>query len=276
MKPHDFEAKMRKGEYFHSLRIPEGMWTVVRLDGRGFTKMAEEAGYSKPFDAHFNAAMCHTTKTLMNEFNPVFATTHSDEISLAFPPSFDMFDREVEKIVSTTAAMTSVSFSKIAETFATFDSRIWMGTTISDVVDYFGWRMADAARGAINSYAYWYLRHIDGYTKRQATRELHGKNFAEKNELLFSRFELNFNDTPCWQRRGTGFYFLLKQIDGLNPKTGETTKTERRVLEMDYNLPMKEDFRNWLGCNMSMLTVYPELRGCFINSSETEGKVYHV
>lgn len=36
-----FETTMRRGEYFHGLTIPPGMWAVLRLDGRSFTTLTE-------------------------------------------------------------------------------------------------------------------------------------------------------------------------------------------------------------------------------------------
>ena len=33
MDPNEFEARMRSLEYFHSLRVLDGAWTVIRVDG---------------------------------------------------------------------------------------------------------------------------------------------------------------------------------------------------------------------------------------------------
>jgi tRNA(His) 5'-end guanylyltransferase len=263
MKPDVFEAKMRKGEYFHNIRVPEGMWAVVRLDGRGFTKLTNAMKFEKPFDRMFSVHMINTVVACMEEFPGVFATTHSDEISIAFPPSFDLFDREVEKIVSTTAAVASVAFSGFIGQPTTFDSRIWIGASTEDVCDYFLWRQEDSVRGCINSYAYWMLRQRSNMTKKEATRKLLKQGFAAKNELLFTEFGINFNDTPPWQRRGTGFYYTLQNKEGFNPKTQQKTVTKRRVLQIDSDLPMKDEFPLWLRTNIDLLTIRPELKGCF-------------
>ena len=273
MKPDDFEAHMRKGEWFHSLRIPEGMWFVVRLDGRGFTKMTKEMGFPKPFADEFHGYMVRTVQKCMEDFQGVFATTHSDEISILFRPEADFFDREVEKIVSTTAAVASTVFSVELGDIGTFDSRIWIGASISDVVDYFSWRCEDATRGAINSYAYWLLRQQKGATQGQATRELMRKNFAWKNEFLFKEFGLNFNDTPAWHRRGSGFHFTIVDKIGYNPIRNEEVKTVRRALRHELNLPMKDRFRTWLSTNLRFILDYPELRGSFhISAASIEEK----
>lgn len=260
---------MRKGEFFHGLRVPEGMWFVVRLDGRGFTKLTAAMDYKKPFDEDFDRHMFHTTSEALKEFQGVFATTHSDEISMLFLPTADLFDREVEKIVSVLAGFASSLFTlginatRSDYTIAGFDGRIWIGANLFDVVDYFSWRCEDASRGAINSYAYWYLRQQKGWSQRRATRELLHKNFAWKNEMLFSEFGLNYNDVPAWQRRGSGLYWRLAQKVGYNPKAQVEVETQRRHLSAERDLPMREQFRLWLVTNLGHIIGYPELRGTF-------------
>lgn len=268
MKPDVFEARMRKGEYFHSLRVPDGMWAVLRMDGQGFTKLTKECGFVKPFSPLFNNHMVRTAQRCMERFQGVFATTHSDEISILLSPTMDMFDREVEKLVSSSASLASVAFSSILGEEATFDSRVWIGASITDVVDYFSWRMEDALRGAINSYAYWYLRQERNMSKGQATKMLMNKGFSWKNEFLFSEFGINFNDVPAWTRRGTGFYWKMVEKRGYNPQKNEEVKTLRRVLQVEDQLPIKKQLREFLSSNLGLLQAYPELRGSFNTATD--------
>jgi tRNA(His) guanylyltransferase len=46
---HEFEVRLRQGEWFHTLTVPPGVWTVIRVDGRGFSRLTE-AHFDKPFD----------------------------------------------------------------------------------------------------------------------------------------------------------------------------------------------------------------------------------
>lgn len=48
MNSDEFETKMREREYFHSLRILPGLWPIIRVDGRSFSKLTETL--EKPFD----------------------------------------------------------------------------------------------------------------------------------------------------------------------------------------------------------------------------------
>ncbi|MYW05487.1 tRNA(His) guanylyltransferase Thg1 family protein [Streptomyces sp. SID3343] len=236
-----FEAEQRSREWFHSLVLMPGVWTVIRVDGRGFSRFTEEH-FDKPFDERFSALMVETARALTTELGARYAYTESDEISVLLDPSFDLFGREVEKLVSVTAGIASAAFTHAAGTPAHFDSRIWMGTGVGDVVDYFSWRQSDAARCALNGWCYWTLRG-DGESRRAATAVLKRTTKAEKNELLFSR-GINFNGLPAWQRRGIGMWWETFERAGFDPIREVEVPAGRRRVHVERELPMKDEYRS--------------------------------
>ncbi|HYT91450.1 MAG TPA: tRNA(His) guanylyltransferase Thg1 family protein [Gemmataceae bacterium] len=239
MKQSEFESRMRSLEYFHSLRLLPGVWPVLRLDGRGFTRFTAKR-FEKPFDLKFHELMVHTAQVLLEELQAVYAYTESDEISLLFRPEWDLFDRELEKAVSVSAGLASASFTHAGGVPVHFDSRVWLGAQRPLVVDYFRWRMTDATRCALNGWCYWTLRKA-GQSVGEATAALKGKSVEFKNELLFQR-GVNFNDLPAWQRRGTGLYWETYQKEGYNPKEDRKVMSTRRRVKVDRDLPMKEEY----------------------------------
>ncbi|PYE49492.1 tRNA(His) guanylyltransferase Thg1 family protein [Deinococcus yavapaiensis] len=243
MNNNDFEARLRALEYYHNLKLLPGAWTVLRVDGRGFSTFTATR-FAKPFDERMSAFMTETARALLEEFGGVYAYTESDEISVLFPPSWTLFDRELEKLVSLSAGFASATFSLACGARATFDSRVWLGVKEQDVVDYFRWRQADAARCALNGLAYWTLRQ-EGKSVAEATRILEGQTVAFKNELLFER-GVNFNEVPAWQRRGVGVYWETYEKDGFNPVTNEVVKATRRRVKIDTDLPMKDAYDAFL------------------------------
>ncbi|WP_027481044.1 tRNA(His) guanylyltransferase Thg1 family protein [Deinococcus pimensis] len=243
MNNDEFEARMRALEYYHNLKLLPGTWTVLRVDGRGFSRFTEER-FDKPFDARFSDSMVTTARVLLEDFQGLYAYTESDEISVLFPPSWTLFDRELEKLVSLSAATASATFSLACDERATFDSRVWLGVTERDVVDYFRWRQADAGRCALNGWAYWTLRQ-EGATRAEATGTLHGQSVAFKNELLFAR-GVNFNEVPAWQRRGVGLYWETYEKNGFNPVTRQPVTATRRRVRVDRDLPMKDEYTTFI------------------------------
>jgi tRNA(His) 5'-end guanylyltransferase len=50
MKTDELEDRMRALECFHSLRLRDGMFPIIRVDGRSFSRLTESK-FEKPFDS---------------------------------------------------------------------------------------------------------------------------------------------------------------------------------------------------------------------------------
>jgi len=246
MKFNDFDAQMRVFETAHDHCVLPGLLMIARLDGRNFTRLTKEVHqFEVPFDRQFRDYMIETVKYLMTcGFRVRYGYTQSDEISLLFHLDEDSFQRKLRKYYSVLAAEASAKFSLLLGSIACFDCRISQLPCQELVSDYFCWRQEDAHRNALNSHCYWLLRK-EGHSQRAATITLSGLSVADKNELLFS-YGINFNLLPNWHKRGVGLYWETYKKTGFNPKTGISTLTTRRRIKCSYDLPMKEEYKNFL------------------------------
>jgi len=234
------EAGQRDREWFRTLTIPAGMWAIVRVDGRGFSRMTEER-FDKPFDERLHTHMITAARELVADLGAVYGCTHSDEISVLLAPSSDLFGRSAEKLVSVAAGVASAAFSMDAGFAACFDARTWIGAGLPDVLDYYAWRQADATRSALGTCCYWTLRQA-GYTGRQATAAMKGADPAQLAELL-SGHGVSFGDLPAWQRNGAGLYWDAAAASGHDARPGQETAVRRRPLRVDEELPCGSEYR---------------------------------
>jgi tRNA(His) guanylyltransferase len=236
------DRRMRVFETAADYCVLPGIYMVARLDGRSFTRLTKEGNrFEAPFDVRFRDLMVQTTEGLMTcGFRVVYAYTESDEISLLLALDEEMFGRKLRKYDSTLAGEASSRFSLALGQSATFDCRISQLPGVELVVDYFRWRNEDAARNALNAYCYWTLRK-QRMTEQAATARLEGLSVSAKNELLF-RSGINFNEVPKWQKRGVGLYWETYDKSGYNPITELQTSTKRRRIRKDFELPMKDEY----------------------------------
>jgi len=247
MKFTQLDTKMRVYETAHDYCVPPGIWMVARLDGRSFTRLTKDLmECERPFDLRFRDVMTETTKYLMSEvgFQMLYGYTESDEISILISPTDQTFGRKLRKLNSILAGEASAQFSRRIDHPAVFDCRVSCLPNRQLVVDYFRWRQADAERNSLNSWCYWKLRGQD-HSAQAATNRLSGMSVAEKNELLHRR-GINYNDLPCWQRRGCGVVWQPVIKKTINQHTKEEVHVVRRRLAVDSSLPRGDEYQQYL------------------------------
>ena len=246
MKFEELDNKMRVYETAHDYCVPPEIHIVARIDGRNFTRLTKERQkFEVPYDERFRDYMVSTTNHLMNcGFRVVYGYTQSDEISLLFHIDENSFGRKLRKLNSVLAGEASAKFSVLLGDIACFDCRVCQLPNIELVIDYFRWRNEDAARNALNSHCYWALRN-GGDSAKSASTALLRLSVADKNELLFQH-GINFNDLPMWQKRGVGLYWEQYEKEGKNPISGEQVTALRHRVKINYSLPMKEEYGNFV------------------------------
>lgn len=247
MKFEELETRMRVFETAHDHCVLPGLYMVLRLDGKGFTRLTKETQpFEVPFDLKFHELMLDTAAHLMESgFDAAYGYTQSDEISLLLRQDDATFGRKVRKLTTVAAGEASAKFSLGLGSVACFDARISQLPSPAHVMDYFRWRHEDAHRNALNAHCYWMLRK-QGASARNAGERLRGLSIAQKNELLFQQ-GISFNELPAWQKRGSGLYWETFLKTATNALTGAEVQTERRRLKRDHALPLGEAYADFVG-----------------------------
>ncbi|XP_043214564.1 probable tRNA(His) guanylyltransferase isoform X2 [Amphibalanus amphitrite] len=189
-------------------------WIVVRIDGKGFHRFTNEHGFEKPNDAPALELMTRAARDVVDLFRPdlVLAYGQSDEYSFVFRRQTTVYRRRASKLMSQVVSQFSSSYvfhwpsvmgARALRQPPTFDGRVVLYPTDRNLRDYLSWRQADCHINNLYNTAFWALVNRGGVTNAQAEERLRHTLAADKNEILFSEFGINYNDEPALYRKGT-------------------------------------------------------------------------
>lgn len=197
--------------------LPLSNWIVVRIDGRGFSKLTKKYDFTKPNDTRaldlMNAAAVETTKSLVDI---VIAYGQSDEYSFVLHENTTLFDRRSAKLATTIATTFTAEYCMLWSTYfpetpltrpwPTFDARCVCYPKQRILRDYLCWRQADCHINNLYNTTFWNMVLQGGISQTDAELELKGTVSSDKNEILFKRFGINYNNEPMIFRKGSVVY----------------------------------------------------------------------
>lgn len=188
-------------------------WIVIRIDGRNFHRFSDGHGFEKPNDRRALQLMNKCAETVMKEFTDiVIAYGQSDEYSLVFKRSTTQFNRRASKLVTNVVTLFSSSYVFYWNQFfptqellypPMFDGRVVLYPSEKNLRDYMSWRQADCHINNLYNTCFWCLVKQSGLTAEEAEERLNGTVSSDKNELLFSVFNMNYNNLPQIYRKGS-------------------------------------------------------------------------
>jgi len=157
--------------------------------------------------------MDHAARDVMNEYKDiVLAFGESDEYSFLLRRSTSLYNRRHSKILTTLTSHFTSSYVFHWNTYfpdkplrypPTFDGRIVLYPGEKEVRDYFSWRQADTHINNLYNTAFWALVQAGGMSTAQAHETLRGTVASTKNELMFTRFGINYNELSARYRKGS-------------------------------------------------------------------------
>lgn len=250
-------------------RLVRRMPVAIRIDGKAFHTFTK--GFQKPFDDVLIKSMQETMKYLCeNVQGCVLGYTQSDEITLILVDYKNLnsdawFDYEVQKMCSVAASMATMAFNKFfinnchewamnyedlndiinengafQKLFNTYTKAIEKGAMFDarcfnipkeEVTNLIYWRQLDATRNSIQMVGQANFSH----------NELHGKSCNKIQDMLLTEKDINWNDFPTHQKRGS---CCVKSTDTcVYAKTDEagnviTGSTERPHWYIDNEIPI--------------------------------------
>uniref|UniRef100_A0A8C8U6E8 tRNA(His) guanylyltransferase n=1 Tax=Peromyscus maniculatus bairdii TaxID=230844 RepID=A0A8C8U6E8_PERMB len=174
---------------------------------------AEKHNFAKPNDSRALNLMTKCAQTVMEELEDiVIAYGQSDEYSFVFRQKSNWFKRRASKFMTLVASQFASSYVFYWPDYFEdqpllyppgFDGRVVLYPSNQTLKDYLSWRQADCHINNLYNTVFWALIQQSGLTPVQAQERLKGTVTADKNEILFSEFHINYNDEPQMYRKGT-------------------------------------------------------------------------
>ncbi|KAL1915009.1 uncharacterized protein VTP21DRAFT_7714 [Calcarisporiella thermophila] len=220
-------------------RLLPNTWLVVRIDGRGFHKFSADHCFQKPNDRRALDLMNRCAEAVMEDVKDIIlAYGESDEYSFVLRKTSQLYDRRSSKISSTIVSQFASNYVFWWKNFfpdetlqypPCFDSRVICYPSDSILRDYLSWRQADCHINNLYNTCFWALVH-SGKTESEAEQTLRGTISSQKNELLFSTFNINYNNIDPMYRKGSVLVRKETDIPVVNSKTGEPAIRRKKVL----------------------------------------------
>ncbi|RWS06581.1 putative tRNA(His) guanylyltransferase-like protein, partial [Dinothrombium tinctorium] len=222
-------AYVRKAEEATDHCLLPACFIVVRIDGQNFHHFAKTHRFFKPNDKRALDLMVDCAQFVMKQFYPniIIAYGQSDEFSFVFRRETDIYKRRQSKITSLVVSSFSSafvfywnkyfhSFEGESEQFNTslqyppsFDSRCVLYATDKELMDYLKWRQVDChvnnlynttLSAMTGEYSKWPLEdnrpkhNHKYYTSKEATKKLSGTFSSDKHEIMFTEYNINYNN----------------------------------------------------------------------------------
>jgi tRNA(His) guanylyltransferase len=196
--------------------------------------------------------MNYAAAHVMKEFTDiVLAYGQSDEYSFVFHKTTALYNRRSAKIMSNVNSLFTSAYvynwdrwfqDKALKYTPSFDARIVLYPNDQTIKDYLSWRQADVHINNLYNTAFWNLVLQANFTNVEAEARLRGTLSSEKNELLFSEFDINYNNLPPMYRKGT--ILLRKNIPIPNHvgKDEQQKPKTRQLIVPIYDDLIKEKF----------------------------------
>lgn len=175
--------------------------------------------------------MSYAAIKVMQEFNEVVLSYgQSDEYSFVLHKSTELYTRRSSKIVTCINSLFTSSYVFHWSEFfpdktllypPSFDARLVLYPSDENLRDYLSWRQADTHINNLYNTTFWQLVLKGGRTPNDASEYLSGTFSGDKNEILFSEFNVNYNNLPEMYRKGTILLPKNVKVTSLNEKRNQ-------------------------------------------------------
>jgi len=238
-------------------------YIVIRIDGKGFTKFCDLHQFEKPNDIRGIKLMILSALNVMKNFTEIFMSYgQSDEFSFVFRKDTKLYKRRSEKILTNIVSLFSSSYvyfwpkvfkDKELKMIPCFDGRIVLYPDFKNMKDYFSWRLVDCHINDLYNTTFWALVQKGNLSNQDAHNKLKGTFSKDKNEILFSQFNINYNNQAEIYKKGSLIIRLNDKLDK-NVKDDYKNKYDKLLIDNDeYFKECIDKEKNLAICHMDVI-----------------------
>lgn len=210
-------------------------YILVRVDGKGFHKFSQEYEFDKPNDLRALRVMNETAQRLVEAFPDIMmAYGDLDEYSFLLRKECVLYERREMKLITLFASMMSANYLMewnkefpekpiLQHKLPVFDARAVVYPLLQHVRDYFSWRQVDCHINNLYNTVFWALVLKGNMTPKEAENRLIGTVASDKNEILYSQFNINYNNEPEIFKKGT---IILREFQETDRPPQELSKKQ--------------------------------------------------
>lgn len=140
-----------------------------------------------------------------------------------FHKDADLFDRRTAKLLSTILSTFTAFYIQLWSAhfpttplqpphIPTFDGRAVCYPSVGNLRDYLSWRQVDCHINNLYNTTFWTMRLKGGLEARDAEGQLSGTLASEKNEILWTRYGINYNDEMGMYRKGSVVFREVRRL----------------------------------------------------------------
>ncbi|KAL3701804.1 hypothetical protein R1sor_019826 [Riccia sorocarpa] len=243
-----------KYEYVKSFELSDALlphtWIVIRIDGKGFTRFSQAHGFTKPNDEQALRLMNEGARAVFEDLPDVcFGYGVSDEYSFVLKKNSKLYQRRASKLVSIIVSLFSATYvmkwgqyfpGKEIQYAPSFDGRAVCYPSDAILRDYLSWRQVDCHINNQYNTCYWNLVQ-SGSSPTEAQSLIKGTLADFKNELLHSRFGINYNELPPIFRKGS-LIFRRKEETVVKVEDGVPVKRLKSQVVVTHEDLIKDRF----------------------------------
>lgn len=237
---------------------------VIRVDGKGFHKFSEFYQFDKPNDLKALDVMNLAALAVVRAYaDIVLAYGDLDEYSFLLRKLCVLYERREMKLTTVFASLMLANYMYFwnqafphkqiqIDHLPLFDARAVVYPDFNIVRDYFSWRQVDCHINNLYNTTFWALVNRGNMSPKEAETRLMGTLAADKNEILFSQFGINYNNEPEMFKKGT---ILVREYEVNDTEVLEKELSKRQIQRrqksrkkadiVTYHIDMVKDDSFW-------------------------------